>query len=82
MGTFFGVLNFLFGIALILAMLFHITETETGGGGGMGWGTIGGRRISALQTNFGMETFIEKFITWIFIGFIVTAFLTAWFYRP
>jgi len=80
MGAFFGALNFIFGIALILAMLFHITETETGGG--MGWGTIGGRRISALQTKFGMETFIERFITWIFIGFIVTAFLTAWFYRP
>ncbi|HID05863.1 MAG TPA: hypothetical protein EYP10_01820 [Armatimonadetes bacterium] len=63
-------------------MVFHITETETEGGGTMGWGTVGGRRMSTIQTKFGLETLLERFIMWIAIGFIATAFLTAWFYRP
>ncbi len=67
-------LNLLFAIGLILAMVFHITEQETGGGGG-GWGIVGGRHIMTSQS--GMATFLDRFIAWLAVGFLVTAFLTA-----
>lgn len=74
LGYIVTVLNLLFAIGLILAMVFHITEQETGGGGG-GWGIVGGRHIMTSQS--GMATFLDRFIAWLAIGFLVTSFLTA-----
>ncbi len=71
-------LNLLFALGLVLAMLFHITEQEAGGTGG-GWGIVGGRHILTSQS--GMATFLDRFIAWLAIGFMVTAFLTVFFFK-
>jgi preprotein translocase subunit SecG len=71
-------LNLLFAIGLVLAMLFYITEQETGGAGG-GWGIVGGRHILTSQS--GVATFLDRFITWLAAGFLITAFLTVFVFR-
>jgi preprotein translocase subunit SecG len=79
LGYIVGALNLIFAVALILAMVLHITEQETGGGGWGGWGIVGGRHILSSQS--GMVTFIDRIITWIAIGWLVTAFLVAIIFR-
>ncbi len=78
LGYLVAVLNLIFAIGLILAMVLHITEQETSGGGG--WGIVGGRHILSSQS--GMATFIDRVITWIAVGWLATAFLVALFFRP
>lgn len=71
-------LNLLFALGLVLAMLFYITEQEVGGTGGS-WGIVGGRHILTSQS--GMATFLDRVIAWLAIGFMVTAFLTVFFFK-
>jgi len=78
LGYLVAALNLLFAFGLVLAMVLHITEQETGGTGG-GWGIVGGRHILASQS--GMATFVDRFITWIAAGWLITAFLTALIFR-
>ncbi len=66
-------LNLLFAVGLIVAMVSHITERETSGGGG--WGIVGGRHILSSQSE--MMTFIDRLITWIAAGWLITTFLIA-----
>ncbi len=70
-----GALNLIFAIALVVAMVTHITERETGGGGLGGWGIVGGRHILTSQS--GMATFLDRVITWVAAGWLLTAFLIA-----
>ncbi len=65
-------LNLLFAIGLIVAMVSHITEREASGGG---WGIVGGRHILSSQSE--VMTFIDRLITWIAAGWLITAFLIA-----
>lgn len=77
LGYIAAALNLLFAIGLILAMVLHITEQEASGGA---WGIVGGRHILSSQS--GMATFIDRVIAWIAVGWLVTAFLVAIFFRP
>lgn len=78
LGYLVGALNLILAIGLILAMVLHITEQEASGGGG--WGIVGGRHILSSQS--GMATFIDKVITWLAAGWLITALLTAVIFRP
>jgi protein translocase SecG subunit len=71
------ILQVLFAILLIIAIMFQTTKGESSGGmGGMGWGSIGGKSSSALG-RWGMDEHLNRLTTWIAGGFMVVSLLTA-----
>jgi len=74
------ILQVIFAILLIVAIMFQTTKSESSGGmSGMGWGSIGGKSSSTLG-RWGMDEHLNRLTTWIAGAFMVISLLTAILY--